>query len=101
MKMPGPGKPPLRRNDIPGLQDEIRRLHHCESHHVRSVHVREVIGDRLFDGIVDLFDLTDCDAAPRAYGWSYREGPDTNAMIVLENPPVTSAQAAVRTWLAR
>lgn len=101
MKLPGPGKPPLRRNDIPSLQDRIRAVHQCESHHVRSVHVRETAGDKLFDGIVEVFDLTDCAAAPRAYAWEYREGSDVYAKIVLELPPVISPQSAVRGWLAR
>lgn len=90
----------MQRNDIPALQDAIRALHACESHHVRTVRVREAHGQGAWEGAVEVFDLTDCGNATRCYAWQYREGSEVKAQILLERPTVTSPQRAVQVALA-
>lgn len=78
----------------------LNHLHGCASTWVKSVPVREVFkGQTIWDGIVEVFDLTGHPKAKRAYGWSHPDGKDDKDerfVTVLELPPVDSAQAAVK-----
>ncbi|MGC9940863.1 MAG: hypothetical protein ABSE48_03455 [Verrucomicrobiota bacterium] len=62
--------------------------------------MREVFqGKTLWDGEVEVFDLTGHPKAKRAYGWSHPTGGDNKAerfVSVLEVPPVNSPEVAVK-----
>lgn len=92
-------------NYISRLQNAIRRLHRCESKYVESV---TVSGSFLFfpdsstpeQSEVAVFDLPDYPQAKRAYAWSYLVGNNVKCVVVLEIPPVTSAQTALEAAIA-
>lgn len=85
---------------IENLRSVIGKLHGCGSKHVESVPVHEVFrGQTVWDGVVEVFDLTGHPKAKRAYGWSHPDGPQDRQerfVTVLEIPPVVSAVTAVR-----
>jgi hypothetical protein len=89
---------------IERLQMVIQQLHKCTAKHVQSVPVHEVFrGQTAWRGVVEVFDLTGHPKAKRCYGWSHREGPqDTGErfVTVLEIPPVTSPETAVKIAIA-
>lgn len=89
---------------IPALQDAIRNLHGCESVFVEAVPITETWqGETVWDGSVQVFDLTDHPEATRCYAWSHYTDDDTERrrfVAVLHKPPVDSPRAAVRAAIA-
>ena len=83
---------------IPALIDAIRHLHGCETTHRETVHVHETHeGEVVWDGDVEVFDLTGHAAATKAYAWSEATtGKKRRFFAVLHVPPVDSAVMAVR-----
>ena len=83
------------------LRDVIRRLHGAEATHVESVPVKEAFqGETVWEGIVEVFDLTGHAKAHRAYAWAHDgEHPKESSVAVLHIEPITSAAAAVRAAL--
>lgn len=85
---------------IERIQMVISQLYGCGSAHVKSVSVHEVFrGQTVWDGIVEVFDLSGHPKAKRAYGWSHPEGPDDKGerfVTVLELPPVVDPKTAVQ-----
>jgi hypothetical protein len=80
---------------IERLQQVIFHLHKAGSTWVKSVPVHEVFrGKTLWKGDVEVFDLTGHPKAKRCYGWTY--GEPEEFIIILELPPVTDAQNAVK-----
>ena len=86
------------------LKAKIRLLHGCEATHRQTVPVKEVFQRKtVWDGEVEVFDLTGHAKAKRCYAWGY---PDENqpdnldVVTVLEIPPVVSAQSAVKVAIA-
>jgi len=70
-------------------------LHKAGSTWVESVRVEEVFrGKTLWKGDVEVFDLTGHPKAKRCYGWTY--GEPEEFITILELPPVTDAQSAVK-----
>jgi hypothetical protein len=62
----------------------LEHLHNCGAIHCATVPVHEVFrGQTVWQGDVEVFDLTGHPKAKRAYGWS-------------ETPPIKSAMDAVR-----
>lgn len=90
---------------IERLQMVINHLHNCASRWVESVPVHEVFnGQTVWQGTVEVFDLTGHPKAKRAYGWHHLSGPadqDERFVTVLEIPPVTSPQTAVQVAAAK
>jgi hypothetical protein len=81
------------------LQTVIMQLHNCGAIWNESVPVKEMFnGKTLWDGEVEVFDLFDHPKAKRCYGWNY--GDPEEFITVLELPPVTDAQSAVRVGVA-
>ena len=77
------------------LQLVINQLHKCDSTHVESVPVHEIFhGETVWNGNVEVFDLTGHPKAKRCYGWTY--GEPEEFITILELPPVTDAQSAVK-----
>jgi hypothetical protein len=57
--------------------------------------VHEVfIGKTIWEGHVEVFDLDGHPKAKRCYGWTYGESEEF--ITILELPPVTDAQSAVK-----
>jgi hypothetical protein len=78
----------------------VMQLHNCGAIHRATVPVHEVFnGQTVWQGKVEVFDLTNHPKAKRAYAWSHREGKDDAGerfIAVLELPPVTSPETAVK-----
>lgn len=85
-------------SEIEDLANAIRKLHGVESRHIESVPVKEVFqGQTVWEGIVDVFDLTDHPKAARCYAWRYQDDDGkTHYTAVLRNPPVKTPQDAVK-----
>jgi hypothetical protein len=80
---------------IERLQQVIFHLHKTDSTWVESVPVREVFnGKPLWQGDVEVFDLTGHPKAKRCYGWTY--GQPEQFITILELPPVDSPESAVK-----
>ena len=92
--------PTNRRDYIARLQVAVSQLHDCGAIWRESVSVREVFqGKTLWNGDVEVFDLTGHPKAKHAYGWSHPDGDDNKTerfVTVLEIPPVDSPQTAVK-----
>jgi hypothetical protein len=87
------------REYIERLQMVIRQLHKSDAEHIESVPVREVFGGKtVWQGNVEVFQLTGHPKAQRCYGWSY--GEPEQFITILELPPVDSAQSAVKVGVA-
>ena len=82
------------------LRDVIRRLHGAEPKHIKSVPVKETYqGQTVWDGVVEVFELSGHPKAPRVYAWSHDTDDPTkpkNHVTVLHIAPVLSAAMAVR-----
>lgn len=77
----------------------IQQLHNCGTTWCESVPVKEVFkGKIIWQGDVEVFDLTAHPKAKRCYGWSY--GEPEQFITILELPPVDSAAAAVKVGVA-
>jgi hypothetical protein len=78
----------------------VEHLHNCRAIHCATVPVHEVFqGKTVWQGDVEVFDLTGHPKAKRAYAWSHcdgKEDQDERFVAVLELPPVDSAQSAVK-----
>ena len=78
----------------------IFHLHKSDSKHVESVPVEELFEGRLiWKGIVEVFALANHPKAKRCFAWSHKAGADDSDerfVAVLEIPPVTSPETAVK-----
>ena len=84
---------------IAELQAVFLKLHNCDAEYVETVPVVEQFqGETIFQGDVEVFDLTGHPKATRGYGWGYTttESGGRRYFTVLELPPVTSPQTAVK-----
>ena len=80
---------------IERLKQVIFHLHKASAMHAGSVPVEEIFrGKTLWKGDVEVFDLTGHPKAKRCYGWTY--GEPEEFITILELPPVTDAQSAVK-----
>jgi hypothetical protein len=79
------------------LHDVVVRLHGAEATHVKSVPVKEQHqGKTVWDGVVEVFDLTGHPKTNRVYAWAYDDSGNTRHVTVLHIPPVVSPETAVR-----
>jgi len=89
---------------IERLQMAVQHLHECGAVHRETVPVQEVFqGWTIWKGNVEVFDLNGHPKAKRAYAWSHRAGrndSDERFVAVLEIPPVTSPESAVKIAIA-
>jgi hypothetical protein len=80
-------------------------LHNCGATWRESVPVHEVFrGETVWQGDVEVFDLTNHPKAKRAYAWGHLDGVKderTRFVAVLEIPPVESAVTAVRVQIVK
>jgi hypothetical protein len=88
---------------IEKLQDVIRHLHGVESRHVESVPVTERYqGKTIWEGIVEVFDITGHPKATRVYAWAHDTDDPAKPrrhVTVLHIPPIISPLLAVRAAL--
>ncbi len=86
------------------LQVAVSQLHNCGAIHRKTVPVKEAFnGQTIWQGEVEVFDLNGHPKAKRAYAWSHRDGKDDSGerfVAVLEIPPVTSPETAVKVAIA-
>jgi hypothetical protein len=87
--------------EIAELQGAILKLHGAHAEHVESVPVRETFqGQVVWDGTVEVFDLTGHATASRAYAWSHEADSGGRRFVaVLHAPPVDTPLKAVRAAL--
>ena len=89
-----------KQNYIDDLRAVIAKLHGCGSKHIESVPVHEVFrGKTVWQGVVEVFDLTGHPKAKRCFAWSHRDGNNDTSqryVAVLEIPPAISPSTAVR-----
>jgi hypothetical protein len=82
------------------VQRAVEATHGCTAKHVETVPIKEVFkGNTVWEGEVEVFEITGHQKAKRAYGWGYPredQGGKFEFVAVLELPPVTSPQTAVR-----
>ena len=84
-------------NYIEHLQKAIKRTFGLESKHVETLAVVETFrGDVLFEGDVEVFDVTGHPDAKRCYAWAENHETGSNSTVVLERPPIKNALDAVR-----
>jgi hypothetical protein len=84
---------------ISRLQLTIQHLHNCAAVHRQTVPVHEVFrGKTLWQGDVEVFDLTGHPKAKVCYGWSH--GEPEEFITILELPPVDSPESAVKVGVA-
>jgi hypothetical protein len=77
----------------------VENLLGVKAKHATSVPVRESFqGQIVWEGVVEVFDIPDHPKAKRAYGWVI-PGPRDKWVAVLESPPVTSPETAVRAYI--
>ena len=89
-----------KREYLKKLKAGVEYLHKCQAIHRSTVPVHEVFrGATVWQGNVEVFDLTGHPKAKRAYAWSHLEGKNDETervVAVLEIPPVESPITAVR-----
>ncbi len=92
---------------ITKLQNAIQYLYHCDSKHVGTIAVTErflAFGcDTLWQGEVEVFEISGHAKARRAYAWLHRvegEQRQLRYVAVLEVEPITSAEEAVKAAIA-
>jgi hypothetical protein len=82
------------------VQVAVSQLHNCGAVWRETVPVHEVFrGQTVWQGEVEVFDLSGHQKAKRAYAWSHLDGENderTRFVAVLEIPPVVSPITAVR-----
>jgi hypothetical protein len=84
---------------IAEIQAVFLKLHGCDASYVESVPVvEEFEGETIWQGDVEVLDLTGHPKAKRGYGWGYivTDGGGRHYFTVLELPPVVSPQTAVK-----
>jgi hypothetical protein len=86
---------------IAKLKRAIETMHDCAAHHVGSQAVIELFeGEVAWDGVVAKFQLVGHPKARYCYAWSYVENEVEQYVIILESPPVDSAEMAVKIAIA-
>jgi hypothetical protein len=79
------------------LRETFKKLHGCEAKHVETVPVIERFkGKTVWEGEVEVFDLTGHPKAKRGYAWAYNKEKGSDTIAVLELPPVISPKTAVQ-----
>ena len=85
---------------IAELQAAILNLHGCESKYLETVPVTEEFqGETIWQGEVEVFEITGHPKAKRCYAWGHATDDNDQGrryVAVLELPPVTSPQTAVK-----
>jgi hypothetical protein len=79
------------------LVKAFRDLHGCGAVHAETVPVIERFqGKTVWEGDVEVFDLTGHPKAFKGYAWAYDKAKGSEIVAVLELPPVISPRTAVQ-----
>src|SRR5688572_30677051 len=84
----------------------VETIHRCKVVHDDTALVVEKFGgETVWDGLVEIFNLFgmakgEKPPAKRCYAWSFNDGKEDQFVAVLEKPPVTSPETAVRAYVA-
>ena len=84
---------------IEELKAAILNVHGANATHVETVPVvEEFQGETVWEGEVEVFNIRGHPKATRCYGWGYSTDEDQGRryVAVLQLPPVTSPQTAVK-----
>jgi|SRR5215213_1615681 len=84
---------------IAEIQSVFLKVHGCEAIYAETVPVvEEYQGETIWQGDVEVFDVTGHPKAKRGHGWGYTitESGGRRYFTVLELPPVDSPQTAVK-----
>lgn len=86
------------REYIERLQLAIYHMHKCDAKHYGTAPVHETFqGETVWQGNVEVFDVTGHARAQRAYAWSFKDDDgQEHITAVLGLPPVKSALDAVK-----
>lgn|SRR4026207_1091443 len=87
---------------IEDIRLAVEVMHNCTAKHECSAPVIELFGkDEIWEGVVQVFQLTGHPNAKRCYVWNFAdEGEKPDYIAVLEQPPVFSPHTAVRAAIA-
>lgn len=86
---------------IDKLKDAVQVMHRCTATHVESVPMVEMFGKQtVWEGVVEVFQITGHPKAKRCYAWSFQDPGETQFVTALEIPPVSSPQTAIRAVIA-
>ena len=86
---------------IENIAKAVEQTAKCPARHLESVVVKETFrGQTMWEGVVEIFALDGHAKAKRAYGWREGIGKEARYTAVLELPPVTSSNTAVRAAIA-
>jgi len=87
---------------IERLQMVIHHLHGADSKWLESIPVLETFqGKTVWEGDVELFELTNHPKAKRCYAWSDEHPQNEQMTAVLEFPPVKNANDAVKVHIVQ
>jgi hypothetical protein len=81
------------------LKTSIEKMHGCKARWIESVPVKEIfLGETIWDGIVQVFDLIDHPTASRCYAWSHPvdDSDKIKYFAVLHKGSINSPQVAVK-----
>ncbi|MGC2625829.1 MAG: hypothetical protein WA269_03255 [Candidatus Udaeobacter sp.] len=89
------------RKRIGEIREAIESMHKCRAKYVESVDVIETFeGKTVWDGVVEVFDISGHPQARRCYAWTFKENGEQRYVTVLELTPVNSPITAVRAAIA-
>ena len=84
---------------IAEIQSVFLKLHGCDASYLETVPVvEEFQGETVWEGDVEVFELSGHPKASRGYGWGYVTSDEGGRryFVILELPPVDSPQTAVK-----
>jgi hypothetical protein len=88
-------------NRIRNILRAVEMMHRCKATHEASQVVMEQFrGQTVWDGVVEVFQLSSHPQAKRCYAWSLLDKGEPRYVTVLELPPVNSACTAVQAAIA-
>jgi len=85
------------------LRRVVESLHGCRAGLVQTVMIKKILGEKMWEGAVHIFDLAGHPAANQAYAWACApEGSNKPRFFsVLRLPPVTSPGDALEAVMAK
>jgi hypothetical protein len=85
---------------IEALTHAIKQGFSCEAKHIKTEHIKEVFkGETVWEGEVEVFEITSHPKAKQAYGWGFREDKKAEFATVLGLPPINNSQDAVKAFI--
>lgn len=88
-------------DSIAKIQAAVEAAHKCPATHFDSVPIVEMVEQKkVWDGVIEGFNLKGHPEAERCYAWWYDDGATRKLVTVLEISPVVSAHTALRAAIA-